>query len=121
MSRVPLNNNYIFRTTRYKSLFIFQIFTLEMGLAGEAYLLGESNLRLGPAPRPPATTWLPLISPALPVPQLGELLFSLSYLPTAERLTLVVVKARNLRGTGTLDVTKAGDIIPGDFFVKVIQ
>ncbi|XP_051171205.1 uncharacterized protein LOC127288043 [Leptopilina boulardi] len=98
---------------------LVEIFTLEMGLAGEAYLLGESNLRLGPAPRPPATTWLPLISPALPVPQLGELLFSLSYLPTAERLTLVVVKARNLRGTGTLDVTKAGDIIPGDFFVKV--
>ena len=27
---------------------------------------------------------------------LGELLFSLSYLPTAERLTIVIMKARNL-------------------------
>lgn len=90
-----------------------------MGLAGEACLSGEATLRLGPAPRPPATTWLPLISPALPVPQLGELMFSLSYLPTAERLTLVVVKARNLRGNRSLDTTKSGDVIPGDFFVKV--
>ncbi|KAJ4435967.1 hypothetical protein ANN_18590 [Periplaneta americana] len=29
--------------------------------------------------------------------QFGELMFSLSYLPTAERLTVVIVKARNLR------------------------
>ena len=90
-----------------------------MGLAGEASLLGEATLRLGPAPRPPATTWLPLVSPALPVPHLGELMFSLSYLPTAERLTLVVVKARNLRGTRSPDTKKSGDVIPGDFFVKV--
>lgn len=67
-------------------------------------------MKLGPAVRPPATTWLPLISLNLPVPRLGELMISLSYLPTAERLTLVVVKARNLRG-----ITD----IPGDFFVKV--
>ncbi|XP_043476086.1 uncharacterized protein LOC122507443 isoform X1 [Leptopilina heterotoma] len=98
---------------------LIEIFTLEMRLAGEAYLLGEATLRLDPCPRPPATTWLPLISPALPVPQLGELMFSLSYLPTAERLTLVVVKARNLRGTRSFDVKKSGDVIPGDFFVKV--
>lgn len=39
-------------------------------------------------------------------------MFSLSYLQTAERLTLVVVKARNLRGANT---------VPGDFFVKVIE
>ena len=38
-------------------------------------------------------------------------MFSLSYLQTAERLTLVVVKARNLRGANA---------VAGDFFVKVI-
>lgn len=27
----------------------------------------------------------------------GDILFSLSYLPTAERLTIVIVKARNLK------------------------
>lgn len=74
-------------------------------------MVGEASLRLGPVPRPPATTWLPLISPTQLVPQHGELMFSLSYLPTAERLTLVVVKARNLTGAKE---------IPGDFFVKVL-
>ena len=78
--------------------------------SGENSLLGEASLRLGPAPRPPATTWLPLLSQAIPMPQLGELLFSLSYLPTAERLTLVVVKARNLKGANTKS---------GDYFIKV--
>jgi hypothetical protein len=29
--------------------------------------------------------------------QFGEIMFSLSYLPTAERLTVVIVKARNLK------------------------
>jgi len=41
----------------------------------------------------------------------GEIMFSLSYLPTAERLTVVVVKARNLRFTQTRET--------GDPFVKV--
>lgn len=94
---------------------IIQVFSYELPsvdcAGGESSLLGEASLRLGPAPRPPATTWLPLVSPAPAPPQLGELMFSLSYLPTAERLTLVVVKARNLRGA-TQDT-------PGDFFVKV--
>lgn len=42
--------------------------------------------------------------------EFGELMFSLSYLPTAERLTVVVVKARNL---------KFQNDSPGDAFVKV--
>lgn len=37
----------------------------------------------------------------------GEILLSLSYLPTAERLTVVVVKAKNLIWTG--DKTTAGE------------
>ncbi|XP_076224600.1 uncharacterized protein LOC116427947 isoform X2 [Nomia melanderi] len=73
-------------------------------------LIGRATFQLGPVPRAPATTWLPLTGSPLPTPQLGELMFSLSYLPTAERLTLVVVKAKNLRGVSN---------VPGDFFVKV--
>lgn len=91
---------------------IRQIYSVEISIGGGATLVGEASLKLGPAARPPATTWLPLIGPgALPFPYHGELMFSLSYLPTAERLTLVVVKARNLRG--------ANPTVPGDFFVKV--
>ena len=33
---------------------------------------------------------------------LGDLLFSISYLPTAERLTVVIMKARNLK---TMDIS----------------
>ncbi|XP_044018276.1 uncharacterized protein LOC122859021 isoform X2 [Aphidius gifuensis] len=89
---------------------LVEVFSFDVSFGGGVSLLGEASLKLGPAARPPATTWLPLISLNLPVPRLGELMISLSYLPTAERLTLVVVKARNLRG-----ITD----IPGDFFVKV--
>lgn len=38
---------------------------------------------------------------------MGEILLSLSYLPTAERLTVVVVKAKNLIWTS--DKTTAGE------------
>ncbi|CAK9826272.1 SYT12 [Anthophora retusa] len=85
---------------------LVEVFSDETSMGGGASLIGEASLRLGPAPS--STTWVPLSGSALPTPRLGELMFSLSYLPTAERLTLVVVKARNLRGTST-----------GDFFVKV--
>lgn len=88
------------------------MFSDETSIGGGTSLIGEARLRLGPASRAPATTWLPLMGSALPTPRLGELMFSLSYLQTAERLTLVVVKARNLRGANT---------VPGDFFVKVIE
>lgn len=44
--------------------------------------------------------------------EFGELMFSLSYLPTAERLTAVVVKARNLKFQNDKTV--------GDSFVKVM-
>jgi hypothetical protein len=43
--------------------------------------------------------------------QFGELMFSLSYLPTAERLTVVIVKARNLKFPQNRE--------SGDPFVKV--
>jgi len=41
----------------------------------------------------------------------GEMMFSLSYLPTAERLTVVVVKGRNLKFPHEKET--------GDPFVKV--
>ncbi|EFN88174.1 Synaptotagmin-12 [Harpegnathos saltator] len=92
-----------------RTLFV-EVFSDESNIGGGASLIGEASLKLESAARPPATTWLALSGPASPTPHLGELMFSLSYLPTAERLTLVVVKARNLRGANSN---------PGDFFVKV--
>ncbi|XP_034952080.1 uncharacterized protein [Chelonus insularis] len=100
----PLDGGPVGRTL------LVEIFSVDLNMGGEAYLLGEATLKLGPVARTPATTWLPLISPTLSVPHLGEIMFSLSYSPTAERLTLVVVKARNLRGANEA---------PGEFFVKV--
>ena len=46
---------------------------------------------------PPTTTWIPLSDSRKCNAKWGELMFSLSYLPTAERLTIVLVKARNLK------------------------
>ena len=45
----------------------------------------------------PITTWLSLSDSKHNSCIWGELMFSISYLPTAERLTVVVVKARNLK------------------------
>lgn len=48
---------------------------------------------------------------------LGELMFSLCYLPTAGRLTITVIKARNLKA---MDITGAsgGTLPDGSFFVR---
>lgn len=90
---------------------LIEVFSDESNIGGDESLIGEARLQLELAPRVPATTtWLQLEGSLLPTPRLGELMFSLSYLFTAERLTLVVVKAKNLRGAGS---------VPGDFFVKV--
>lgn len=46
----------------------------------------------------PITTWISLYDSKHSSKNIwGELMFSISYLPTAERLTVVVVKARNLK------------------------
>lgn len=45
----------------------------------------------------PVTTWLALSDSKHTKKNNGEIMFSLSYLPTAERLTIVVVKTRNLK------------------------
>ncbi|CAF0721932.1 unnamed protein product [Brachionus calyciflorus] len=44
---------------------------------------------------------------------IGDLMFSLAYLPAAERLTIVVIKARNLQGLGS------DKKLPPDPFIKV--
>ncbi|CAH1370489.1 hypothetical protein MTP99_012082 [Tenebrio molitor] len=74
-------------------------------------LIGEGEIRLGDISlRQPVTTWVTLTDTGQKGTEFGELMFSLSYLPTAERLTVVVVKARNL---------KFQSDSPGDAFVKV--
>ncbi|XP_073834004.1 synaptotagmin 12 [Musca autumnalis] len=64
---------------------------------GDAHtLIGEAEMEIGEIPKP-TTTWIPLTDSRKINAQWGELMFSLSYLPTAERITIVVVKARNLQ------------------------
>lgn len=61
-------------------------------------LIGEGELRLNDVSlRQPVTTWVTLTDTGQRGTEFGEIMFSLSYLPTAERLTVVVVKARNLK------------------------
>ncbi|XP_055615637.1 uncharacterized protein LOC129761854 [Toxorhynchites rutilus septentrionalis] len=62
----------------------------------EQTLIGECEMQINENINRPMTTWLKLMDSSHKKSQLGELMFSLSYLPTAERLTVVVVKARNL-------------------------
>ncbi|CAO1390127.1 unnamed protein product [Diamesa tonsa] len=59
-------------------------------------LIGETEMKLTEFKKP-TTTWLQLTDSRNNSTNWGELMFSLSYLPTAERLTVVVVKARNLK------------------------
>ncbi|XP_071943590.1 synaptotagmin-10-like [Antedon mediterranea] len=55
--------------------------------------------------------WADLEIPSLKQDDLGDILFSLSYLPTAERLTIVVIKGRDLK---PMDIDGSSDP-----FVKV--
>ncbi|XP_054000844.1 uncharacterized protein LOC128888198 [Hylaeus anthracinus] len=111
--------------TRYHEKFLFclhggptgrtllvEVYSDENCIGSDEILIGEATLPLEPPPRGTGTTTtrLQLVGSRLPKPRLGELMFSLSYSPTAERLTLVVVKAKNLRGASS---------VSGDFFVKV--
>lgn len=76
-------------------------------------LIGEVELKLADVDLANhITTWLNLVdSNQLNSTDFGDIMFSLSYLPTAERLTVVVVKARNLRWTHNKEMA--------DPFVKV--
>ncbi|KAJ8919462.1 hypothetical protein NQ315_016562 [Exocentrus adspersus] len=76
-------------------------------------LVGEGEIRLSDVSlRQPVTTWVTLTDTGQKGTEFGELMFSISYLPTAERLTVVVVKARSLKFRNDSD---------GEAFVKTIQ
>ncbi|KAH8367637.1 hypothetical protein KR084_000610 [Drosophila pseudotakahashii] len=80
-------------------------------------LIGEAEMEIGEMPRP-ITTWIPLSDSRKCNARWGELMFSLSYLPTAERLTIVVVKARNLKLDGEQPAPESTETVHS-VFVKV--
>ncbi|XP_016924083.2 uncharacterized protein Syt12 [Drosophila suzukii] len=80
-------------------------------------LIGEAEMEIGELPRP-ITTWIPLSDSRKCNARWGELMFSLSYLPTAERLTIVVVKARNLKLDGDQPAPESSETVHS-VFVKV--
>lgn len=75
-------------------------------------LIGEAEVKLVDVHLDcQVTSWTTLTDVNQKLTELGDIMFSLSYLPTAERLTVVVVKARNLRWTHSKDTA--------DPFIKV--
>ncbi|ESN96370.1 synaptotagmin 46 [Helobdella robusta] len=75
--------------------------------------LGEAELRLGDllSLTQPFKIWLNLHESNYKLPECGDILFSMSYLPTAERLTVIIIKARDLMWPAEIVVTEC--------FVKV--
>lgn len=73
----------------------------------ENKILGEAELKLGDVLGllHPFKVWLNLHELNHEPPDCGDILFSMSYLPTAERLTLIVIKARNLKWPAELQIT----------------
>uniref|UniRef100_A0A8D8CVC2 Synaptotagmin-12 n=1 Tax=Culex pipiens TaxID=7175 RepID=A0A8D8CVC2_CULPI len=76
--------------------------------SSEQTLIGECEMQLNENISRPMTTWLKLMDSSHKKSPLGELMFSLSYLPTAERLTVVIVKARNLNLKSSRAATASG-------------
>ncbi|XP_013787140.1 synaptotagmin-12-like isoform X1 [Limulus polyphemus] len=61
-------------------------------------LIGETEIKLIDIDlTKPHLRWMPIIDSNQKPTDLGDVMFSLSYLPTAERLTVVMVKARNIK------------------------
>ncbi|CAG2226482.1 SYT12 [Mytilus edulis] len=88
----------------------FQVFAVDKYARHK--VIGESEIRVGDVDlRMPIKMWLNLRDIDDKPTEYGDIMFSLSYLPTAERLTIVIVKARSLRMTAGKEV--------GDPFVKV--
>ncbi|XP_064629390.1 synaptotagmin-12-like [Lineus longissimus] len=108
----------------FKERFLFNVEPYDLGLktvqfhiyACDKYarhkMVGEVEIKLSDLElSQPLRIWLSLRDIDEKPADLGELMFSLSYLPTAERLTVVVVKARNLKWCENKR--------SGDSFVKV--
>ncbi|RUS71678.1 hypothetical protein EGW08_020567 [Elysia chlorotica] len=75
-------------------------------------VIGEADVRVGDIDlNMPIKMWFNLRDIDERPTEYGDILFSLSYLPTAERLTVVIVKARSLKWRDGKD--------SGDPFVKV--
>lgn len=88
----------------------FQVFSVDKYARHK--VIGENEIRIGDIDlRLPIKMWLNLRDLDERHAEYGDIMFSLSYLPTAERLTIVVVKARNLKWADNKD--------SGDPFVKV--
>ncbi|XP_014775501.1 synaptotagmin-12 [Octopus bimaculoides] len=88
----------------------FQVFSVDKYARHK--VIGESEIKMGDIDlRVPIKMWLNLRDLDERHAEFGDILFSLSYLPTAERLTIVIVKARNLKWMTSKDI--------GDPFVKV--
>lgn len=86
-----------------------------------SYSQGETELKLTEFTKP-RTTWVQLSDSRNNCTNCGDLMFSLSYLPTAERLTVIVIKARNLRPTNDENenhTTNESDI--QNVYVKVCE
>ncbi|ELT99116.1 synaptotagmin 12 [Capitella teleta] len=94
----------------YKERFLFSIDALEVLTRTVRFqvcscdkyarhkLLGETELKLCDIDiRQPIRVWMNLRDMDEKAAEFGDIMFSLSYLPTAERLTIVIVKARNLK------------------------
>ncbi|XP_033741211.1 synaptotagmin-12-like [Pecten maximus] len=89
---------------------LFQVFSVDKYARHK--VIGESEIRVGDIDlRIPIKMWLNLRDIDEKPTEYGDIMFSLSYLPTAQRLTVVVVKARNLKWCDNKD--------SGDTFVKV--
>ncbi|XP_035709234.1 synaptotagmin-like protein 5 [Folsomia candida] len=107
----------------YREKFMFGVETMELPLRTLVFylfatdkfsntLVGETEVKLGDLDiYQPITTWLQLTDTGQRGGESGEIMFSLAYLPTAERLTVVIVKARNLKFPHDRET--------GDPFVKV--
>ncbi|KAL5009668.1 hypothetical protein ScPMuIL_011973 [Solemya velum] len=88
----------------------FQVFAVDKYARHK--VIGESEIRVGDVDmRQPIKMWLNLRDIDEKPTEYGDIMFSLSYLPTAERLTIVIVKARNLKWTDSKEA--------GDPFIKV--
>ncbi|XP_076445564.1 synaptotagmin-12-like [Babylonia areolata] len=94
----------------YRRVLSIQVFAVDK--YARQKVIGEAELRAGDVDlNAPVKVWLNLRDLDEKPTEYGDIFFSLSYLPTAERLTIVIVKARNLKWREGRDT--------GDPFVKV--
>ncbi|XP_074640092.1 synaptotagmin-12-like [Tubulanus polymorphus] len=112
----------------YKERFLFNVDSLELDRKTVAFqvfscdkyarhkVIGETEIRMCDLDLyQPIRIWMSLRDIDEKPAELGELMFSLSYLPTAERLTVVVVKGRNFKWT---EMKRCGDSMVKVFLLQ---